>query len=60
MIPDIDPNETVENSANYRGHNIFLSSLGKFFVVIFQLLFVRHSLKDATDLIDEMEKDKRN
>lgn len=52
--------ETIESSASYRGHSIILSSIGRVFVFIYHLIFIRESLKDATDLIDRVKDARRN
>lgn len=60
MNNSIDPEETVENEAKYKGYQIILSNLGKVIVIICRLIFIRRSLKEATDLIDQHEQNRRN
>jgi len=52
--------EHVESEAKYRGYRILFSKLGNFFIFIYNVLYLRKSLRDATELIDDMEKTKRN
>jgi hypothetical protein len=52
--------EKIESTARYRGITFLISSAGRFFVYLSGLFFVRESLTDTTQLIDDHQKAKSN
>lgn len=52
--------ETVDSEARYKGFEIILSSIGNFFVFVYNVVYLRKSLSEATKLIDELHKSQNN
>lgn len=55
-----DTVELVESEAEYKGFKIIISSIGRFFVLVYRSFYIRPSLADATKMIDEMKNNQKN